>query len=770
MEHQSEARVRTSDTSETDSSIADTRLPNRAPLHFVLQLQQSVGNRAVQRLLAHRSGTLQTKMTVGAADDPYEQEAERVARRVVRIAIPSSAVTGQAFVQRRTPEKGEAAQTKVLAGTIMPIVQGAHSEALTVRSGPLQRKCVCGGTPGADGLCDECRRKERFEPAADFEARLSNSSDGSPLPASTRAFMEPRFGADFSGIRLHSGSEAVQLNRALGAQAFTQGRDIYLGEGKDNLESSAGKELLAHELTHSLQQGAAGLTEESPFGTRVSGIVQQRGKTGQVQRAGDFDIRGVNPQTASRPSTIFFDMGSAAVPASEAAKITAIALPPARTLTLNGFTSEEGTAAGNLSIIAARILAVRTALQAAGHTGLILASPQPTAGLGQLDYRSVRAVEIVPAGAAATTPHCQATPANPNPENEPCGTSFLTAQPVAVAKVVAALTALATPTPSTTALLNSFFPGIPPATIVSRLNSLLTQLGVMAAAGGHQCHNTCDGACSRPGFMGGQGATAVMTLCPDFIHSFTLDDRVEMLMHEGMHATSGPHVVDTAYRSQRLIGFLSGAQAETNTDSYINLILRLQAGVAGPIPGGPPTDLMAAGMSASEENACRRALAFLEKWVEIAEWDTSQLYEAIKRNIGRAGGWDPADQYHAETQHVIGWILPLTDPGAAPPFATPPTVADKIKVAGIHDRYQRMSQAVAFTPISISKGASDLWAPDLGPSFAVSASFFGLAPGDQVLHLLRLMTTSMPDVPAPLRSNYADAANQIRWHKTGIGP
>jgi hypothetical protein len=156
--------------------------------------------------------------------------------------------------------------------------------------------------------------------------------------------------------------------------------------------------------------------------------------------------------------------------------------------------------------------------------------------------------------------------------------------------------------------------------------------------------------------------------------------------------------------------------------------------------------------------------------VEIAEWDTSQLYEAIKRNIGRVGGWDPVDQYHAETQHVIGWLLTLTDPGAAPPFATPPTVADKIKVAGIHDRYQRMSEAVAFTPISISKGASDAWAPDLGPSFAVSASFFGLAAGDQVLHLLRLMTTSMPDVPASLRSKYADAANQIRWHKTGIGP
>ena len=260
-----------------------------------------------------------------------------------------------------------------------------------------------------------------------------------------------------------------------------------------------------------------------------------------------------------------------------------------------------------------------------------------------------------------------------------------------------------------------------------------------------------------------------MTVCPAFIDTFSADERVEMLMHEGMHATSGPPVVDTAYRNQRLIGVLSGAQAVTNTDSYINLILRLQPGVVGPVAGGPPTDPLA-GMSAAEQSAASAALAFLEKWVEIAEWDTSQLYEAIKRNIGRVGGWDPADSYHAMTQHVIGWLLTLTDPGSVAPFATPPTDTDKVRVAGIHDRYDRMSEAVADTPISITKGASDAWAPNLDPSVVVSAPFFGHSPGDQVLDLLRLMTTSMPDVPGGLRSSYADAANQIRWHKGGIGP
>ena len=69
--------------------------------------------------------------------------------------------------------------------------------------------------------------------------------------------MEPRFDADFSGVRVHTNSEAAQSNREVSAQAFTHGQDIYLGEGKSDLTSSEGKQLLAHELTHVVQQGGA---------------------------------------------------------------------------------------------------------------------------------------------------------------------------------------------------------------------------------------------------------------------------------------------------------------------------------------------------------------------------------------------------------------------------------------------------------------------------------------------------------------------------------
>jgi outer membrane protein OmpA-like peptidoglycan-associated protein len=91
-----------------------------------------------------------------------------------------------------------------------------------------------------------------------FESRLvANRAGGSPLSDDVRSFMEPRFGADFSQVRVHTNSEAVQMNRAIGAQAFTHGSDVYFNAGKYDPGSTVGKELLAHELTHVVQQGGS---------------------------------------------------------------------------------------------------------------------------------------------------------------------------------------------------------------------------------------------------------------------------------------------------------------------------------------------------------------------------------------------------------------------------------------------------------------------------------------------------------------------------------
>ncbi|MEA2563867.1 MAG: hypothetical protein QOH06_5371 [Acidobacteriota bacterium] len=75
---------------------------------------------------------------------------------------------------------------------------------------------------------------------------------GRPLPASERAFFEPRFGCDFANVRLHSGTAASELARSVQARAFTLGDSIVLDSGE------SGRELLAHELTHVVQQGVGG--------------------------------------------------------------------------------------------------------------------------------------------------------------------------------------------------------------------------------------------------------------------------------------------------------------------------------------------------------------------------------------------------------------------------------------------------------------------------------------------------------------------------------
>lgn len=76
----------------------------------------------------------------------------------------------------------------------------------------------------------------------------------SPLPDEVRSFMEPRFGADFSGVKVHTDAQADQLNRSVQARAFTTGQDVFFRQGEYNPASRGGQELIAHELTHVVQQ------------------------------------------------------------------------------------------------------------------------------------------------------------------------------------------------------------------------------------------------------------------------------------------------------------------------------------------------------------------------------------------------------------------------------------------------------------------------------------------------------------------------------------
>jgi Domain of unknown function (DUF4157) len=98
--------------------------------------------------------------------------------------------------------------------------------------------------------------------STNIESGLSASrTSGSPLPQNTREQMESSFGADFSGVRIHNDSTSVQMSKDLNAQAFTHGSDIFFNSGKFDTNSSKGKHLLAHELTHVIQQNSHGFVQ-----------------------------------------------------------------------------------------------------------------------------------------------------------------------------------------------------------------------------------------------------------------------------------------------------------------------------------------------------------------------------------------------------------------------------------------------------------------------------------------------------------------------------
>ena len=134
-----------------------------------------------------------------------------------------------------------------------------------VISGLLQGACACGQHTVSSSECEECNktRQGTFQRAAVNNSPIHEvppivhevlHSPGQPLAAETRAFMEPRFGHDFSNVRVHTDAKAAESARAVNALAYTVGRDVVFGTGSYIPGTITGDRLLAHELTHVVQQ------------------------------------------------------------------------------------------------------------------------------------------------------------------------------------------------------------------------------------------------------------------------------------------------------------------------------------------------------------------------------------------------------------------------------------------------------------------------------------------------------------------------------------
>ncbi len=142
-------------------------------------------------------------------------------------------------------------------------------------AGLLQPRCACGQHTIGGSECEECRKKSEAacvgggslqraavnrEPVSEVPPIVYDvlRSPGQPLDAQTRAFFEPRFGHDFSQVRVHTDARAAESSQAVNALAYTVGRQVVFGAGQYAPETSAGQKLLAHELTHVVQQNTEG--------------------------------------------------------------------------------------------------------------------------------------------------------------------------------------------------------------------------------------------------------------------------------------------------------------------------------------------------------------------------------------------------------------------------------------------------------------------------------------------------------------------------------
>ena len=177
---------------------------------------------------------------------------------------------------------------------------GSRNPATAPARGVLQRKCACGQHITAGSECEECGKKQSAlqrnarslgeAPAIPAVVQDTLHSPGQPLDSSSRAFMEPRFGQDFSHVRVHSDSRAAESATAVNALAYTVGSDVVFGSGQYAPQTDPGRHLLAHELTHVVQQasGAVGMDAESK--AQRSADLVSRGQTVNQEKAGNAKV------------------------------------------------------------------------------------------------------------------------------------------------------------------------------------------------------------------------------------------------------------------------------------------------------------------------------------------------------------------------------------------------------------------------------------------------------------------------------------------------
>ena len=252
-------------------------------VHHILHLQRTIGNQAVQRLLQSKTEDLE--------DVSLNSASPRFAHDFSRIPLDAKAPAEiQPKLMVNSPDDKYEREADLVADQVMRMPQ-----------------------PQLPGTCPKCANKKvgqdqiqtkRDRSAGPHEAEVPSGvhevlrSQGQPMDEATRTFYEPRFGRDFSNVRVHTDSRASESAQAIDAKAYTFGNQIVFGTNRYQPHTSDGRRLLAHELTHVVQQGGA-IVPETRF--QANG---DNGLEAKLRELGGTDAHTQQTSADTRATTV----------------------------------------------------------------------------------------------------------------------------------------------------------------------------------------------------------------------------------------------------------------------------------------------------------------------------------------------------------------------------------------------------------------------------------------------------------------------------------
>jgi peptidoglycan hydrolase-like protein with peptidoglycan-binding domain len=490
----------------------------------------------------------------------------------------------------------------------------------------------------------------------------------------------------------------------------------------------------------------------------------------------DFRIRGLPSDSAQHADTVFFDFAESAIPPSEETKLPALAAAPGDVV-LEGTSSEEGQ--GNQSLTDGRISSVASAMSGLGHAGQRQRKNSTSKAVGQLDYRKARKVRVGPVGADAEA-SCQGK----NEENGgtvvSCPSSVKTAFTNAdtlLGQAVTKLGSASTMSASEKGLVKRLFADDSDASIaevaghMSNLQTYVQDSGNKVQGPGqppptgapfHRCLNTCNAGCAAGSFAFNRGvdADSDTSFCDGFTSmsspapgtgTTVTESQVHIVIHESAHGTKVIDCKDFAKGTERAFGLLNREQALHNADSFTALARNLVN------PGSAATNVLTPDTGdRAGDRSVEEPLAWLDRWLEAADFDTSQLYGILKD--GQEGRpWPDLGAHFARTMRFTSDVFPVTAPPAAPQRR------DRERIAAINDRYDRVRQVLKTNTASldVSTGAGVVWAPGPGRALTVPADFGTQSIRRRIELLLLALLRAAPEITEGREDAYARLAPRL---------